>query len=152
MIEGIFAGETINTPSMLCVEDALDGLRWAEGVGGLPALIARAEGNLAAVAAWVDGNERVEFLAGDPAQRSCTSICLAITAPWFAGLDEAGQQKAAKAVAGLLEKEGAALDAASYRDAPAGLRLWGGATIERADIEAVLPWIDYAIDTVAAQF
>ena len=151
LIEGIFAGETINTPSMLCVEDALDGLRWAESVGGLRALIGRSEGNLAAVAEWVAANERVEFLADDPATRSCTSICLTIAAPWFTALDDEGQQKAAKAVAALLEKEGAAYDAAAYRDAPPGLRIWGGATVERANIEALLPWIDYAIDTVAAQ-
>jgi phosphoserine aminotransferase len=152
LIEGIFVGETINTPSMLCVEDALDGLRWAKSIGGLPALIARSESNLAAVAAWVAGNPRVEFLAREAVTRSCTSICLAITAGWFAALDGESQQKAAKAVAGLLEKQGVAFDAASYRDAPAGLRIWGGATVERSDVEALLPWIDYAIDTVAAEF
>jgi len=149
LIEGIFVGETINTPSMLCVEDALDGLRWAESVGGLAGLIARSEGNLAAVAAWVEGNSRVAFLAEDPSTRSCTSICLSIVAEWFLALDVDGRRKAAKAVAELLEKNGVALDAASYRDAPPGLRIWGGATVERGDIEAVLPWIDYAIDTVA---
>jgi phosphoserine aminotransferase len=149
LIEGIFAGETINTPSMLCVEDALDGLRWAESVGGLKGLMARSEGNLAAVAAWVEGNARVKFLAEVAETRSCTSICLSITADWFVALDAAGQQKAAKAVAALLEKNGVALDAASYRDAPPGLRIWGGATVERSDVEALLPWIDYAIDTVA---
>jgi phosphoserine aminotransferase len=152
LTEGIFVGETINTPSMLCVEDALDGLRWAKSIGGLPALIARSQGNLAAIAAWVEGNPRVEFLARDTATRSCTSICLSISAPWFAALDAELQQKAAKAVATLLEKQGAALDAASYRDAPPGLRIWGGATVERSDIEALLPWIDYAIDTAAADF
>jgi len=152
LIEGIFAGETINTPSMLCVEDALDGLRWAEGAGGLPGLIARSEANLAAIANWVEGNARVEFLAKDPATRSCTSICLAIAADWFTALDAEVQQKAAKAVAGLLEKSGVAMDAASYRDAPPGLRIWGGATVETADIQALLPWIDYAIDTVAGDF
>jgi phosphoserine aminotransferase len=152
LTEGIFAGETINTPSMLCVEDALDGLRWAKSVGGLEGLIARSEGNLAAIAAWVEGNERVGFLAADAATRSCTSICLTITAAWFTALDPEAQQKAAKAVASLLEKNGVAFDAAAYRDAPAGLRIWGGATVERSDIEALLPWIDYAIDTVAAEF
>jgi phosphoserine aminotransferase len=152
LIEGIFAGETINTPSMLCVEDALDGLRWAEAIGGLPALIARGEANLAAIAQWVEGNARVKFLAVDPATRSCTSICLSITADWFTALDAEGQQKAAKAVASLLETNAVALDAASYRDAPPGLRIWGGATVETADIEALLPWIDYAIDTVAGDF
>jgi phosphoserine aminotransferase len=152
LTEGIFVGETINTPSMLCVEDALDGLRWAKSIGGLEGLISRSEGNLAAIAAWVEGNERVGFLAEDPATRSCTSICLTITASWFVALDAEQQQKAAKAVASLLEKNGVAFDAAAYRDAPAGLRIWGGATVERSDIEALLPWIDYAIDTVAVEF
>ena len=149
LIEGIFAGETINTPSMLCVEDALDGLRWAEKAGGLKGLIARSEANLQAIAGWVEGNERVRFLAEVPETRSCTSICLVITAPWFAALSAEGQAKAAKDVASLLEKENVALDAAAYRDAPPGLRIWGGATVETSDIAALLPWIDYAIDTVA---
>ena len=152
LIEGIFAGETINTPSMLCVEDALDGLRWAKSIGGLPALIARAEANLAEIAQWAAGNPRIAFLARDPATRSPTSICLSIVAPWFAALDAESQQKAAKSIAALLEKSGAALDAASYRDAPAGLRIWGGATVERSDIAALLPWIDYAIDSISADF
>lgn len=152
LTEGLFAGETINTPSMLCVEDALDGLRWAEDVGGLQGLIARSEANLAAIAGWVAGNARVRFLAEDAATRSCTSICLAIDAPWFVKLDAEAQAKAAKAVASLLEKEKVALDAGAYRDAPPGLRIWGGATVETADIAALLPWIDYAIDTVSADF
>ena len=151
LIEGIFAGETINTPSMLCVEDALDGLRWAEAEGGLPALIARSESNLAAIADWAATNPRIAFLAADPATRSPTSICLTIAAPWFTALDAEAQQTAAIAVAALLEKEGVAYDVAAYRDAPPGLRIWGGATVERADIAALLPWIDYAIDTVAVQ-
>ncbi len=141
---GIFRGETINTPSMLCVEDALDGLRWAEGIGGLPALIARSEANLAAVAAWVERTPWVDFLAADPATRSCTSICLRITASWFAALAPDEQAKAAKRLASLLDKEGVAFDVASYRDAPPGLRIWGGATVETSDIEAVLPWLDWA--------
>ena len=131
---GIFRGETINTPSMLCVEDALDGLRWAEGIGGLPALIARSEANLAAVAAWVERTPWVDFLASDPATRSCTSICLRITAPWFTALAPDEQAKAAKRLASLLDKEGVAFDVASYRDAPPGLRIWGGATVETGDI------------------
>ncbi|MDR3504662.1 MAG: phosphoserine transaminase [Acidocella sp.] len=150
--EGIFVGETINTPSMLCVEDALDGLRWAENIGGLQGLIARSNANLKAVAGWVEGNERVRFLAEKPETRSNTSICIAIDAPWFNALDAEGQAKAAKAVAALLEKENVALDAGAYRDAPPGLRIWGGATVETSDIAALLPWIDYAIDTVAAEF
>ena len=141
---GIFRGETINTPSMLCVEDALDGLRWAEGIGGLSALIRRSEANLAAVAAWVDRTPWVDFLAVDPATRSCTSICLRIVAPWFAALAPDEQAKAAKRLASVLDKEGVAFDVASYRDAPPGLRIWGGATVETADIEALLPWLDWA--------
>jgi phosphoserine aminotransferase len=152
LIEGIFRGETINTPSMLCVEDALDGLRWAEGIGGLTALVARSEANLAAVAEWVARTPNYAFLAEDPATRSCTSICLSITAPWFTALDAARQADAAKAIAALLEQEGVALDAGGYRDAPPGLRLWGGATVETADMRAVLPWLDWAADTVAARF
>ena len=146
---GIFRGETINTPSMLCVEDALDGLRWAESVGGLPALIARSEANLAAVAAWVEQTPWVDFLAADPATRSCTSICLKVTAPWFTALDADGQGKAAKRLAGLLDKEDVAYDVASYRDAPPGLRIWGGATVETSDIQALLPWVEWAYASVA---
>ena len=149
LTEGIFVGETINTTSMLCVEDALDGLRWAKSIGGLKGLIARSEANLKAVADWIESNERVRFLAEAVETRSCTSICLVITAPWFKALDAEGQAKAAKAVAALLEQENVALDAGAYRDAPAGLRIWGGATVEASDIQALLPWIDYAIDTIA---
>ena len=152
LIEGVFKGETINTPSMLCVEDALDGLRWAESLGGLPALIARTEANLAAIAAWVARTPWVEFLAETPATRSPTSICLRITAPWFTALDAEAQGKAAKRIAGLLEKEGVAYDIAYYRDAPPGLRIWGGATVETADILALLPWLDWAYAAAAAEF
>ncbi|MCB8876357.1 phosphoserine transaminase [Acidisoma silvae] len=152
LIEGVFIGETINTPSMLCVEDALDGLRWAQSVGGLPGLIARSEANLAAMAAWVAQSDWASFLAEDAAIRSSTSICLSITAPWFAALSAETQAKAAKKLASLLEKEGAALDIASYRDAPPGLRIWGGATVETADIEALLPWLDWAHAQVEAEF
>jgi len=149
--EGIFRGETINTPSMLCVEDALDGLRWAESVGGLKGLIGRSEANLAAVAAWVERRPWVAFLAEDAATRSCTSICLTFVAPWFTALDAEGQAAAAKKLSSMLEKEGVALDAAAYRDAPPGLRIWGGATVETADIEALLPWIDWAFAQVEAE-
>ncbi|NVN32056.1 phosphoserine aminotransferase, partial [Endobacter medicaginis] len=151
LIGGIFSGDTINTPSMLCVEDALDSLAWAERIGGLPALKGRAEGNLALVADWVARSGRVGFLAATEATRSCTSICLRITAPWFVVLDAAGQGRAAKAVAALLEAEGVAYDIASYRDAPPGLRIWGGATVEASDIAALLPWIDWAIDAIEGQ-
>ena len=147
--EGIFKGETINTPSMLAVEDALDGLRWAESVGSLKGLIARSEANLAAIAAWVGGSGYA-FLAEDVATRSCTSICLKIAAPWFTALDAEAQAASAKKIASLLEKEGVALDAGAYRDAPPGLRIWGGATVETADIKALLPWLDWALAAVAA--
>ena len=149
--EGIFKGETINTPSMLCVEDALDGLRWAESVGGLKGLVARSEANLAAVAKWVATKPGFAFLAQDAATRSCTSICLTIDAPWFTVLGAEAQAAAAKKVASLLEKEGVALDAGAYRDAPPGLRIWGGATVETSDIEALLPWLDWALATVEAE-
>ncbi len=147
---GLFRGETINTPSMLCVEDALDGLRWAEGAGGLPALIARSQANLAAVAAWVAQSDWAEFLAADPAVRSSTAICLRITAPWFRALDREAQFKASRRLAALLDAEGAGYDVASYRDAPPGLRIWGGATVETSDIAALLPWLDWAYAEVAA--
>ncbi|TCH96425.1 phosphoserine transaminase [Roseococcus sp. SYP-B2431] len=150
--EGIFKGDTINTPSMLCVEDALDGLRWAEDIGGLPALIARAEGNLAAVAAWVERSDWARFLAMDPATRSCTSVCLKIVADWFTAMDHDKQVAAAKRLAAILEEEGVALDAGSYRDAPPGLRIWCGATVERSDVEALLPWLDLAFANVAKEF
>lgn len=149
--EGIFKGETINTPSMLCVEDALDGLRWAESIGGLKGLIARSEANLAAIADWVAAGSGYSFLAQDPATRSCTSICLTITAPWFTALAAEAQAAAAKKIASLLEKEGVALDAGAYRDAPPGLRIWGGATVETADIKALLPWLDWALASVQAE-
>ena len=149
--EGIFKGETINTPSMLCVEDALDGLRWAESVGGLKGLVARSEANLAAIARWVATKPGFGFLAEDPATRSCTSICLTITAPWFTVMGAEAQAAAAKRLASLLEKEGVALDAGAYRDAPPGLRIWGGATVETADIEALIPWLDWALATVEAE-
>ena len=149
--EGIFKGETINTPSMLCVEDALDGLRWAESIGGLKGLIARSEANLAAIADWVAAGSGYGFLAQDAATRSCTSICLTITAPWFAALAAEAQAAAAKKIASLLEKEGVALDAGAYRDAPPGLRIWGGATVETADIKALLPWLDWALASVQAE-
>ncbi|MGE0222312.1 MAG: phosphoserine transaminase [Acetobacteraceae bacterium] len=150
--DGIFRGETINTPSMLCVEDALDGLRWAERIGGLPALIARSEANLAAVARWVDRTAWVDFLASDPATRSCTAICLKITASWFTALAAADQAKAAARLASLPEQEGIAYDIGAYRDAPPGIRIWGGATVDTADIEALLPWLDWAHAEVAATF
>ena len=151
LIDGIFAGETINTPSMLCVEDALDGLRWAESVGGLGGLIARSQANLRVISGWVEKSDWAAFLAENAANRSSTSICLTMKAPWFAALDADGQATAAKKLASLLEKEGVALDIGAYRDAPPGLRIWGGATVETGDIAALLPWLDWAAAQVGAE-
>lgn len=151
LIEGIFEGATINTPSMLCVEDALDGLKWAERIGGLPALIMRSEANLRAVADWVARTDWIDFLATDPANRSCTAICLKIVAPWFEALDGASRAAAAKELVKMLEAEGVAYDIGSYRDAPPGIRIWGGATVETADIEALLPWVEWAYARLAAR-
>jgi len=142
--EEIFQGSTINTPSMLCVEDALDSLAWAESVGNVKGLIARSESNLAAMSAWIDKSSTFAFLTTDAKIRSCTSICLKIVDPWFEALDADAQAAAIKKIVSLLDKEGVAYDIAGYRDAPAGLRIWGGATVERADIEALLPWLDWA--------
>jgi phosphoserine aminotransferase len=144
LIEGIFRGETINTPSMLCVEDALDALRWCEEVGGGKVLRKRSRANLAAVEEWVTETEWVDFLARDPATRSSTSICLKIVAPWFNEKSEEERAALAKKIGSLLDAEGVAHDINSYRDAPAGLRIWGGSTVEREDIEALLPWLDWA--------
>ena len=148
--EAVFKGDTINTPSMLCVEDQLDALDWADSLGGLPALIARAEGNLAIVAEWVARSVWAGFLAGDAATRSPTSVCLTIVDPWFAALDAKAQAEAAKGVADLLDREGVAYDIGSYRDAPPGLRVWTGATVERSDVVALLPWLDWAWARVRA--
>ncbi len=144
LIDGIFKGDTINTPSMLAVEDALDGLRWAERIGGLPALIARSEGNLAAIAAWVARTPWIEFLAADAAIRSPTSVCFKLVDPWFTALSAADQAKTATRLADRLAKEGVAYDIASYRDAPPGLRIWAGATVETSDLQALFPWLDWA--------
>ncbi len=147
--EGIFLGETINTPSMLCVEDALDGLLWAERVGGLPGLVARSQANLAVLQAWVTRTPWAEFLAVDPATRSNTSVCLIFTADWFQALDLPQQTAVAKQMAALLDVEQVALDAAFYRDAPPGLRIWCGSTVETGDVEALLPWLDWAFAQVS---
>jgi phosphoserine aminotransferase len=151
LIEGIFAGETINTPSMLAVEDALDALIWAEAVGGLPALIDRSKANFAAIEAWVRATDWIDFLAVDPATRSRTSVCLTFTAPWFRDLDSGRQREAAKRIAQLLEDEAVAYDIGAYRDAPPGLRIWAGATIETADLMALFPWLEWAYGQVAAE-
>lgn len=150
LIEGIFKGETINTPSMLAVEDALDGLDWAASVGNISGLIKRSEANLAALTKWVEKTAWVDFLAEDKANRSCTSICLKIVDPGYQKLSEDAQAEMAKKLASLLEKEGVAYDIGAYRDAPAGLRIWGGATVETSDIEALTPWLDWAWSEVSA--
>lgn len=152
LIEAIFEGDTINTPSMLCVEDAIDGLRWAEEIGGLSALMARSRRNLAAVAGWVEQSDWISFLAVDERTRSSTSICLKIVAPWFVALSDEERSKAVKRLTGLLDKEGAGYDLAAYRDAPAGLRIWGGATVETYDIEALFPWLDWAYEQTKQEF
>ena len=146
--EGIFKGETINTPSMLALEDYLDALTWAEGVGNLKGLMARADRNLGVVAAHVEQSGWLAFLATDPATRSNTSVCLKITDPWFLGLTPEAQADAAKKIATVLEKEGVALDIAAYRAAPPGLRIWCGATVEASDLEALMPWLDWAWEQV----
>ncbi len=149
---GIFEGETINTPSMLCVEDAIDGLKWAESVGGLQGLIGRSEANLAAIEKWVEASDWAAFLAEDKAVRSSTSICLKIKDAAYLALSADDQAKHAKTIVSMLDKEGVAYDIGSYRDAPVGFRIWGGATVETSDIEALLPWLDYAYDQVKASF
>ena len=148
LTEGLFEGETINTPSMLAVEDAVDGLKWAESIGGLGGLLARTRANFAAIARWVAATPWIEFLAEQPATRSTTSVCLVFADAWFRGLAPDARAKAAKDVVARLEAEGVALDIGSYRDAPAGLRIWAGATVETSDIEALLPWIDWAYGEV----
>ncbi|MDR3437946.1 phosphoserine transaminase [Telmatospirillum sp.] len=152
LIDGIFKGDTINTPSMLAVEDQIDALRWAEKIGGLKGLIARSEANLAALTAWVEKSSWAAFLAEDAKIRSCTSICLIIKAPFFGKLSDEDKTAAAKKIASLLDKEGIANDIGSYRDAPAGLRIWGGATVETSDIEKLTPWLDWAFAQVEAEF
>ncbi len=151
LIEGVFKGETINTPSMLAVEDALDALGWAESIGGLEAMNARSKANLAAIEGWVAESAWAAFLAEDPATRSRTSVCLKIVDPWFTGLDGERRSAAAKRIASLLDQEGVAFDIGAYRDAPPGLRIWAGATVDTADIEALLPWLDWAYSAIKAE-
>lgn len=146
LIEGIFEGSTINTPSMICVEDAVDGLKWAESIGGLPQLIQRSQDNLKALSEWVEQTPWVKFLAAEPAIRSSTSICLAFADSDVTSLPLDEQMGLSKKMVALLDAEGAAYDIGSYRDAPPGLRIWGGATVETADIVALTPWLDWAFD------
>jgi phosphoserine aminotransferase len=150
LIKGIFEGDTINTVSLLCVEDQIDALRWAEKIGGLKGLIERSRANLQVLEDWVAVSDWAEFLAKDAGLRSSTSICLTIKAPWFQRLSHEEQAASAKRMAASLEKEGVAFDVASYRDTPPGLRIWGGATVEAADIRALTPWLDWAYAQEAA--
>jgi phosphoserine aminotransferase len=142
--EALFAGSTINTPSMLCVEDAIDGLRWAESIGGLPELVRRSQANLAALSRWVTDTDWIGFLAVREEIRSSTSICLRIVDAAYRSLPKAEQAAQAKKMSGLLEAEGVAYDIGAYREAPPGLRIWGGSTVETADLEALTPWLDWA--------
>ena len=151
LIEGIFRGETINTPSMIAVEDAIDGLKWAEEIGGRKALIARAKANLAVIEAWVEKTAWVGFLAEDADIRSRTSVCLMVVDDWFKGLDTDKRSAVAKALAKKLDAEGTAYDIGGYRDAPPGLRLWAGTTVETADLEKLFPWLDWAYASVKAE-
>ena len=144
LIAGVFKGETINTPSMLCVADYEDALDWADSIGGLAGLHARADANLAALQSWVDGADWIENLVSDPAARSNTSVCLSIVHPAFQVMAEADQRAFTKRLVGMLEDEGVAYDINGYRDAPPGLRIWCGATVETADVEALTGWLDWA--------
>mgnify|MGYP000167999549 FL=1 len=144
LIEGIFKGETINTPSMLCVEDYIDALDWSESIGGLKSLISRADGNAGVIAEWVERTPWADFLAEDVDTRSNTSVCLKVVDPAITALDADAQAAFSKQIATLLEKEGVAFDIGGYRDAPAGLRIWAGATIENDDMRALMPWLDWA--------
>lgn len=151
LIEGIFKGETINTPSMMCVEDAIDSLKWAETIGGRLALVKRSQANLQLIRDWVAKSDWVDFLAAAPETVSSTSICLKIVDPWYNQQSEEMQNKIEKNVVSLLDKEHVAYDIGSYRDAPPGLRIWGGCTVEAENIRKLLPWIDWAYQEVKSQ-
>ena len=150
--EGPFKGETINTPSMLCVEDYLDTLNWARSIGGLKGLLARVNGNAGVLDGWVAKTDWIDYVARDAANRSTTSVCLSIVDDWFTALSDADGNAVAKQLVALLEAEGAALDIGGHRDAPTGLRIWCGATVEQSDLEALLPWLDWAYGEVKANF
>jgi len=147
----LFEGATINTPSLLATEDYLDALQWAAGIGGLAALHARANANTDVLTEWVARTPWVDFLVSDAAIRSNTSVCLKVVDERVTSLPEAGQAQFAQNLAASLEKEGVALDAASYRSAPPGLRIWCGATIEQSDLQALTPWLDWAFADCLAQ-
>jgi phosphoserine aminotransferase len=150
LVDGIFKGETINTPSMLAAEDCLDALAWAKSVGGAKGMIARSEASLAAITAWVEKSDWAAFLAESADIRSCTSICLTIQDAWFQEQDADTRAALAKAIADKLDKQGVAYDIGAYRDAPPGLRIWAGATVEPTDIQALLPWLDWAWASIKA--
>ena len=148
LIDGVFKGETINTPSMLAVEDAVDGLKWAKSVGGLKGLIKRSETNAAAISLWVERNSNFEYLAEIPETRSTTSVCLRMTSPWLTALSLKDQGFAIRRLTEMLDEEAVAYDIAYYRDAPVGLRVWAGATVETSDLESTFPWIEWALECV----
>jgi phosphoserine aminotransferase len=148
LIDGVFKGQTINTPSMLAVEDALDGLQWANSIGVLNGLINRVDTNAAVITNWVEGNSDFEFLAEVPETRSTTSVCLRITASWLTVLLDKDQDLAVRRLTEILDEEAVAYDIMNYRDAPAGLRIWAGATIESEDLKNIFPWIKWALECV----
>lgn len=149
LIEGIFKGETINTPSMIAVEDAVDGLTWAKKIGGISKLIERSESNLKVIEDWVAKTDWVDFLSETEETRSNTSICLKIVDPEYCKLPADQQAAKAKEIVSLLAKQEVAYDIGSYRDAPAGIRIWGGATVEKSDLQALTPWLDWAFKQVS---
>ena len=150
--EGIFSGQTINTPSLLCVEDYLDALGWAKSIGGLEALLARVDANAAAIAEWVARTPAFDFFVKDPKTRSNTALCLEFADPRVTALKEEARAALARRLVALVEQEGAGFDFGAYRDAPPGLRIWCGATVETADLRLLTQWIDWAYDAAAAQF
>lgn len=152
LIEGIFKGETINTPSMIAVEDYIDALRWAEDIGGGSALLSRVKANSEVIARWVEKTDWVDYLCKKPENRSTTSVCLVIAHPDVSKRDASAQAAFAKNIVTLLETEKVAYDIGAYRDAPAGLRIWAGATVESGDLEALMPWLDWAFAKTLADF
>ena len=148
LIEGIFEGSTINTPSMICVEDAIDGLKWAKSIGGLSKLIERSNSNLQVLENWAAKSDWIDFLVEDKSIRSNTSICLKIVDKWYQSLSKEEQTAKAKELVSLMAKEGIAYDIGSYRDAPPGLRIWGGATVESKDMEALTQWLDWGFSQI----
>ncbi len=149
--EAIFQGDVINTPSMLCVEDAIDALQWVRGLGGAAGVVARTDANFNVLNDWVAATPWIDFLASDPATRSTTSVCMVFTDPDYMKLSDDAKADFAKRIVSMLEKEGAAYDIAAYRDAPPGLRIWAGGTVEADDIKAVLPWIEWAFQTAKSE-